>query len=145
MKKKTKVKVHLQNFWNQKGSEKQKCSSWNFEITMCLWNIFFKYKKWFFFSKEQVFLKLLFLNQIHQIKDKCHFSNFCGKLWQNSRPVCYFSFKNWYKNKSIVTSCTYYSVYVFFKNWNNKLAFNLTQFTTKIWKMTLVFYLIDLI
>ena len=39
-KKKAKVKVHLQNFWNQKGPEKLKCSFWNFEITMCLWNIF---------------------------------------------------------------------------------------------------------
>ena len=29
-----KGKVHLQSFWNKKGSVKQKCSSWNFGISM---------------------------------------------------------------------------------------------------------------
>ena len=28
-------------------------------------------------------------------KDKCQFSKYWGKLWQNSSPVCYISFKNW--------------------------------------------------
>ena len=58
--KKTKVKVHLQNFWNLKGTEKQKCSSWYFEITMCLQNIYFFIGKVNFFSKEGEFLKLFF-------------------------------------------------------------------------------------
>ena len=45
---------------------------------------FFQYEKWFFFSKGQGFLKLLFLNEIHQKKRQVPFSIFCGKLWQNS-------------------------------------------------------------
>ena len=31
-------------------------------------------------------------------KNKCQFLNYWGKLWRNSRPVCYFNFKNWYWN-----------------------------------------------
>ena len=34
-------------------------------------------------------------------KDKCPFTNFWGDLWQNSRPVCYFNFKNW--NNKVVS------------------------------------------
>ena len=54
--KKTKIKVHLQNFWSQKGSVKQKCSSWNFGISIHLWNLFLKVWKGFFFKKELVIL-----------------------------------------------------------------------------------------
>ena len=55
--KKTEVKVHLQNFWNQKVSEKQKCSSRNFEI----WNIFFSNMKRSFVSlKNEDFLDYYF-------------------------------------------------------------------------------------
>ena len=75
--KKTEVKVHLQNFWNQKVSEKQKCSSRNFEI----WNIFFfKYEKKFCFSKERGFFRLLFLNEIHRETIVVNFGKIQGQF-----------------------------------------------------------------
>ena len=56
---------------------------------------FFSSKKSdFFFSKEQGFWKKM-INEIHQ---KVPFLIYCGKLWQNSRPLCYFTHQNWNKN-----------------------------------------------
>ena len=51
-KKKSKfINIHLQNFWDQKGSEKRKCSSWNnnvpLEFFLNLKSVFFK--KWLVF------------------------------------------------------------------------------------------------
>ena len=44
---------------------------------------------------------------LHIIKVKCQIINFCGNLWQNSRPVCYFDVQNWNKNgvRSDVYAC----------------------------------------
>ena len=70
--KKTKIKVHLQNFWSQKGSAKQKCSSGNFGIRIYLWNVIV-------FKKEQGFWKK---NEMKSIK-KCIFYFIvlnCGKI-----------------------------------------------------------------
>ena len=94
--KKTKVKVHLQTFWNQKGPVNQKCSSSNVGIRMYLWNIFCMCEECFFSKKNKEFGKKRIKWNTY-IK-KCHFLFIFGKLWQNSRPVCYSNILNWNNN-----------------------------------------------
>ena len=82
--KKTKVKVHLQNFWNKKGPEKQKYSTWNFEITMCIWNIFFQVWKVIFFLKRTRIFKIIILKWNPSKKKTSAIFQFfvvnCGKI-----------------------------------------------------------------
>ena len=73
-----------------KGSEKQKYSSWNFEIIKI------------FFCKRR--LKKAFLFKTENQQQKCQFTNFLSDLQQNSRPVCYFNLKTGIKCSSFFVS-----------------------------------------
>ena len=52
---------------------------------------FFAIMKSDFFQKRTRILEKKELSEIHQ---KVPFFVFCGKLWQNSMPVCYFNIQN---------------------------------------------------
>ena len=89
-KKKQRSKYTSKSFETNKGQKSKNIALEILKLQCTFWIFSFKYEKYFFFLKRTRIFEIIIIFKWNPSnkRDKCHFSNTCGKLWQNSRPVC---------------------------------------------------------